>query len=295
MAILSTAALSITSPVGRAAIQSGMNPTTLIVGRFLLATFLLGITLYLSSPNQLGIERRGLVFCILAGSVNGVASLAYIWAISRMSASVTALIFSIYPLVVLILVAFRGEKFTALSMVRCGLGFLGVFLLLGPGGTVDRIGLALTLLAALAFSLYLVINQWYLSSYPTTTVTFYTLVSLTSFVTGFWLLRGAEWHPPGLSGWLSIAVLAFVGTYLARLTMFVAVRSIGSAQFALVGPLETLLTVVWSTIFLNERLSLSQWLGGGLILFSVLLAIFYVRKPQAPFSTLPRRPGEPVN
>ncbi|MCH8339483.1 MAG: EamA family transporter, partial [Chloroflexi bacterium] len=40
----------------------------------------------------------------------------------------------------------------------------------------------------------------------------------------------------------------------------------------LLGPLETLLTVIWSLLFLQERLSVVQWAGGGLILFGAVLA-----------------------
>jgi drug/metabolite transporter (DMT)-like permease len=37
--------------------------------------------------------------------------------------------------------------------------------------------------------------------------------------------------------------------------------------------LETLLTVIWSTLFLHERLTPLQWVGGALIMVSALLAI----------------------
>ena len=63
-----------------------------------------------------------------------------------------------------------------------------------------------------------------------------------------------------------------MGTYLAQMALFAAVRSIGSGQMALLGPLETLLTVIWSSLFLQERLSALQWAGGGLILFGAILA-----------------------
>jgi drug/metabolite transporter (DMT)-like permease len=55
--------------------------------------------------------------------------------------------------------------------------------------------------------------------------------------------------------------------------MFAAIRSLGSGQLALLAPTETLLTVIWSMIFLQERLTAWQWLGGLLILTSALLAI----------------------
>jgi len=50
------------------------------------------------------------------------------------------------------------------------------------------------------------------------------------------------------------------------------VREIGGAQFSLLAPLEMMLTVIWSVMFLQERLSAWQWVGGGLILVSAALA-----------------------
>jgi drug/metabolite transporter (DMT)-like permease len=44
---------------------------------------------------------------------------------------------------------------------------------------------------------------------------------------------------------------------------------------ALFSPLETLLTITWAMLFLQERLTLIQWLGGGLIILSMLLAFSY--------------------
>jgi len=76
-----------------------------------------------------------------------------------------------------------------------------------------------------------------------------------------------------MGGWLAVIALAIVSTYIARLAFFAAVGAIGGAQVSLLGPVETLLSVTWSVLFLQERLTLWQWLGGGLILISALLAV----------------------
>jgi drug/metabolite transporter (DMT)-like permease len=56
--------------------------------------------------------------------------------------------------------------------------------------------------------------------------------------------------------------------------MFVAaVDRIGGGQMTLLAPLETLLTLIWATAFLGERLAPLQLVGGALVLGSALLAI----------------------
>jgi drug/metabolite transporter (DMT)-like permease len=275
MAFLATLAYSTNSPIARALIVGGMNPTTMLAARYLLTALLLGVTLRLAWREQLKIDRRGLAICLLAGSVNGFSTLAYFWGLSRMSASISAMVFTVYPLVVLGLLALRGERFTLRSGVRVILGIAGVYLLVVPGGEIDALGVILVLLAAASFALSLVIVQWYLPDYSSMTVSYYTVIAISAVVAAFWLGQGAEWHAPGWQAWLAIIFLAVVGTYLSRLSMYKAVRGFGSFQMALFSPLETLLTLVWSMLFLQERLTTTQALGGGLIILSILLAFSF--------------------
>jgi drug/metabolite transporter (DMT)-like permease len=57
------------------------------------------------------------------------------------------------------------------------------------------------------------------------------------------------------------------------MALYTAVREIGSGQMALLNPVETLLSVISATTFLQEHLSLVQWAGSGVILVSMLLSI----------------------
>jgi drug/metabolite transporter (DMT)-like permease len=70
-----------------------------------------------------------------------------------------------------------------------------------------------------------------------------------------------------------IAILAFLSTFIARLTFVAAVDRIGGGQMTLLTPMETLLTVLWSMLFLQEHFTPLQWVGGALVLSSALLAI----------------------
>ena len=130
----------------------------------------------------------------------------------------------------------------------------------------------LVLLAAASFALALVIVQWYLPGYSSMTISFYTAITITVVASSFWLVQGAEWSFPGWQSWLALIFMTLVGTYLARLAMFKAVSGFGSFQMSLFSPLETLFTITWSILFLGERLTPTQWLGGVLIILSMLLA-----------------------
>ena len=68
---------------------------------------------------------------------------------------------------------------------------------------------------------------------------------------------------------------------LADPELVTSVRIIGGGQVALLNPLETFLTVIWSVLFLSESLTAVQWMGGGLILLSALLAIQRLRRARS--------------
>ena len=81
-------------------------------------------------------------------------------------------------------------------------------------------------------------------------VVFYVTGTMTIFVTGWWLLQGAVWIPPSPLGWLQVLMLAIVGapTLPPGLLCRYPRRN---GQLALLGPLETMLSVIWAVIFLH--------------------------------------------
>lgn len=273
MALFSSFAFSIATPVAKGAIDAGLDPATLLTLRLILSTLLLGGSIALAAPAYLRLERRGLLVCGIAGLSNGLGMLTYFLALARMDGSLAVMIFAISPLAALAMLALRGERFTRRHLLRLGIGLAGVYLLVGPAGRVDWLGVCLVLVTVFAFALHLALIQWFLQDYDARTITFYVVATMTVVNFGLWLTEQGEWHNPGWLGWFIIFVLAVVSTYLARLAMFEGVRHLGSGQMALLLPLETLLAVVWSVLFLGERLTFWEWVGGGLILLSALLAI----------------------
>ena len=266
-------------PLIRAAIDGGLNPTTLTMARFLLGVMLLGAVLGVAAPAHFRIDRYGLLFAGLTGLLNGISLLTFHWALTRVSASIASMLISTQPLFVLLLLSLRGEKFTYRNTVRMALGIGGIYLLIGPGGQVDSLGVLMVLFAVLVNAGQFVMIQWFLRDYGTWQVTVYYFTGGALFVSAIWLLQGVEWHVPGLVGWLFIGVLGLVGLGVRAATVG-AIRYIGSGQLALLNPLASLLAVVWSILFLSEKFSLVQWFGGLLIITSALLTIHRIRRAR---------------
>jgi drug/metabolite transporter (DMT)-like permease len=273
MAWLASTLFSTATPLSRWALLSGADTNVLLVGRMTLATALLGVTIAVTKPELFKADRRCFWVATIGGLVNALGMFCYFWALERLQASMASMIITLGPLIVLTLLVLRGEKVTYRHGVRLALALVGVYLLIGPSGDVDLVGVAWVLVAVGQFACQLVLIQWYLTDYDARTVTFYMLLAMTVATVGWWLLDGGEWRNPGMAGWITIVSLAVFGTYASRLLLFGAVARIGGGQMSMLSPVETLLTVVWSILFLHERFTPIQWVGGALILTSAALAI----------------------
>lgn len=289
IALLSTLASSGLSTIAKITVDLGLDSAVVLALRLVIATALVALTILAIRPALLRLPGRGLAVAVFGGAVAGAGQLAYFNALHDLSASVAAMLFALYPLAVLLLLALRGEAFTRRNWLRLALGLLGVYGLLGgEGGQVGWLGVALVAFSVFGFALLTALIQWYLKDADGMTVTLYTLAGMGLVnVLGWaaqalpWAAQTSPWVDPGPLGWLAILLLAVLVSYIGRLTYFFAIRHIGGGQTALLMPLEILLSVLWSLIFLGERLTPAQWLGGGLIVLSTALAI-----ERWPFSEL---------
>ena len=289
LVLLASVVLSTSPVVARSVMRSGMDPALLLMLRFWLATALLGALLALRAPALLRIDRYGLEKCMKAGLLAGLDTLAFFYALQRLDASLAVMLSSFYPLLVLLWLRLRGERFTLLDAIRLATGIVGVFFLTGLGQTAEWIGMALIGFSMLTYSLFIVVLPTLQPAIDTTTSAFYVISSQTVYFTLFWLVQGAHWQPPTTAGWLAVVWLAVFGVVLHRLLLFAGIARIGSAETALLAPVDILLTIIWSILFLGERVLALQWLGGSLILLSAMLALLRlshtslrVRRKRAP-------------
>lgn len=272
-AFAATFAGAIVTPLVRGAVVGGMDPITLLLLRLALSVVLISGTISIFDRRRLRIDRQGFYRLAVVGLISGVEICCFFWSLAFVDASMSAMIKSTQPLVVLLLLALGGEHLRSRHWLRLGLATVGIYFLVGPGGQVEPFGLFLLMLSLILYALQLVLVQWWFAGYHNQTITFYVTGFMTLVIVIWWWLQDISWQEPGLSDWIVIVVLAVVSTYLARLALFAAIRRIGSGQIALLWPLQTLLVIILSVLFLHERMAPLQWFGGSLVLISALLAV----------------------
>lgn len=239
----------------------------------IMTTLALVVTVWLTGRHLFRMPAHGRNWAFVLGISNAVGMFTYFWGLARLDASIAAMLMAVGPIFVLTVLALNGEPLTKRHVVRMALALTGLYLLIGPGGDVDMIGVLLIGGSMVTYTFNIVLTQWHLGGYDARASTLFNMISMTVALTLFWLLQGAPWTPLESADWFSIAVIALVSTYAARLTFFYSIKKIGGGQTSMLSPLETTLTVTWSVLFLGEWLTPLQWVGGLLVLSSALLAI----------------------
>jgi drug/metabolite transporter (DMT)-like permease len=287
---------------GKQAMQLGLPWQAVVAIRTAAAALLLLAALLAFRRRFLYIYPAGLLGCLLAGGINGIGSLFYYSALSRIDAGLGQLLYALYPLFVALWLWLDRQPPGRLTLFRLGLVVPAVLLLTQAGPTrLEPLGIFQMLAAAALYALHLPINQRVLYEMPAPTVTLYTLAAMTGVVlAASFLLPPARlsagapvWEtlPPGV---LQAAALPLAGmtlvTFLSRLALFAGVKRLGGMQTALLGLGELLVTLVLAHLLLGERFTLLQWCGAALLAAS--LALVAVEKPAARRSQ-PGRLGTP--
>lgn len=270
--ILSTFFLGWAPILGKFAYANGVTPFTLAALRTLVAVLLLwGWYLLFGRSYLKRITWQELLGCLAVGAVNGVGSLLYYSGLSRLDASRASFLNTLYVLWVVIFLAASGQPVGRLTLVRLGMAVTGVYILTGGGeGEPNWLGAMLMAASAATYGWHLVMGQWILADVPSQTASPYILTAMAITVG---LARLAQGKPiesiPG-AGWGTILALG-VTTVISRLLMFAGLRRLGGIETALISLLELVVSLVLAFLLLGERLTPLQWVGGLILVFSVLL------------------------
>jgi drug/metabolite transporter (DMT)-like permease len=263
--------------LGKLAYRGGVAPFTLAAFRTLVAAMLIWLAFVLFWRREIVISWRGLIGCISVGAVNGFGSLFYYTSLLRLDASRAAFLNTLYPLWVVLFLFASGQPLTLLTLARLTLSMLGVFLLTRSGpGELDWLGVMLMIASAAAYGWHLVLGQWVLADVPSRTATLYVLTAMAGVVGIARVIQGMHAHPRQpvepitTTGLLAIGALG-VTTALSRLAMFSGLQRVGGVETSLVGLLELLVSLVLAFLLLGERLTLVQWVGGILLVLSMVL------------------------
>jgi len=262
-----------TAPIfGKLAYRAHVPPITLVALRTVLAAATLWVLYLIFWRSAIRINWQNLMGCVGMGLANGVGSLLYYTGLTRIDASLAQLLYTLYPIWVFVFLIAAGHYVSRQSVFGLVLALVGVFAITYTGAQqVDILGVMLLLSSGACYGWHLVLGQWTLADVDSRTVTLYVLSTMAVVVAVARLLDGSSWTPISVEGWLAVAGLTILPTIAARLLVFAGLRNLGGAQTSLLGLAELFVALLIAFVWLGERLTPWQWLGGLLLITSVLL------------------------
>jgi drug/metabolite transporter (DMT)-like permease len=257
-------------------VVSAVSPAAFGVLRYSIATLVLGVLLW-RYEGSLRVRLRDLPRLGLVGGVGlGVYQLCFLAGISRISASLAALLLAVSPLLTAAVAAlWYHEPLGRRSVAVLAFSFGGVALVVlgaGPAGRASWLGALLILGAALCVALSAVWSTGVLRAYSSLRVTAWMCVAGTAIflpqgVPALLHTPAAAWSPQVVAAALSVVI---GGTILGNLAWNYAVQQIGATRTAVYTYMQPVVGVLIAVVALGERPGAAQALGGAIILLGLL-------------------------
>lgn len=261
--VVSACAFGAMAIFARVAYASGANVTGVLASRFAIAGLLLAAVMV--ATGRRWPRGRPLAVGVGMGAVGYVGqAVCFFAALQHASAGLVALLLYAYPtLVVLLSVAFLGERLTIVKAVLLAASFAGLAIMLG-GGQGTATGIALGLAAAAFYSAYIVVGARELGRVDALAST--TVVCLSAAVVlAFSSLFAQPAFPGAWWGWAAIGAIAVVSTVVAILAFFAGLKRVGPAVASIVSTFEPVVTVALAWSLLGESLTALQLAGGAIV------------------------------
>lgn len=248
---------------------------TALGGLSLLALFLIG-------GGRFTFHRKGTSICflILSGIAMGTSWMFLYEAYDRIGVSIGTLLYYCGPVIVMMTAPlFFKERLTLIKIGGFLLVLVGVLLVNGRAVSegMDLWGIGCGLLSAVTYAVMVICNKKASRIGGLENPTLQLLVSFATVALILGLRRGFGMTITAGSI-VPVLVLGLLGTGLGCYWYFSSLGGLKAQTVAAFGYLELLSAVVFSAIFLGERMDLLQWLGGGLIVGGAVLGEWKKKK-----------------
>lgn len=254
--------------------EGGMDADSVLFFRYLFALPILAIMIK-ARGRSFRVSRKELANLFVLGLLMSMSSLTLFLSYTYMDAGIASTLLFVYPIMVaLIMTAFFREKLSAATAFCIALASGGIGLLYksSDGSTLNLTGMALVMISALSYAIYIVaVNRKAMKNIATLTLTFYILmfgISLFAVRTGVnGLSTPDKWYL-----WGNLIALAVFPTAISFICTTRAIQDIGSTPTAILGALEPVTAVFIGVTVFGESLT-SRVLCGILMILSAVTII----------------------
>jgi drug/metabolite transporter (DMT)-like permease len=278
--VISVTAYSMFSIWVKSIQASGMPSLDLGLWRFGLAVPLIWALVALRHRPSAAATHQPPWKLVAMGLLLSANALLAFFGLERIPVSLFIMLFYTYPAMVAVVSLFLGERLPLVGWAALGLTLVGVALTLQPPGAgeppISPEGIALALINAVSTTVYFIVGSRVMQSGGSLLATGW---ALSGALLPFLLLiplrlmsgQPVLTLPATPAIWLNLLGLVVVSTTLANLFLNAGIQKLGAPRAAILGTIEPVLTVAWAVLLLGETMTPQRWLGGALIIVSVVI------------------------
>jgi drug/metabolite transporter (DMT)-like permease len=269
-------------------VHGGLDPQQLTLFRSLGTALFAGVVLLLTDRSGFRMRPRQLLVMAILG-VAGVALLqaSYAAALARLPVGIALLLeYTAVLLVAMVSFFVFREKVKARIWVAIGCVLVGLAIVARIwSSSLDPLGVALALVAAVTLTLYFVVGERQVSATSPLAVAFWTGL----FAAAFWALFSGWWRldpsvfvrPVQLGGAhggfdlpliVPLAATVVLGSFLPFLLSFSALKHLPATAAGIAASSEVIFAFLVAWLWLGEGLEAVQIVGAAVVLLGIVLA-----------------------
>lgn len=289
MVISAALLFALNGTVSKVVLQSGISPLELTQVRATGAFLGFAVVLAFARRPSLRLTRREVPYLVVFG-IAGVAFVQWLYfvAIGRLPIGIALLIEYLAPILIAIWAwavfkePVRRRIWAALVLALAGLSLV---VEIWSGVSLDGLGVAAALAAAVAYAVYVLMAERAVKRRDPASLTCYGFL----FAALFWAAVQPLWRFPAariddsvsllghlerfaLPVWLLMLYVVVAGTMITFLLVAAALRHISATRVGIVAMLEPVAASGVAFLWLGETFGTPQLIGGGIVLAAILLA-----------------------
>jgi len=270
LVLLSATAFGLMPFLAQIAYQSGVSLVSLLFLRFVIAAVVVG-AIALVRKQPLPDAPRQLRLVLVGGGGFVAQSLSFYGALLLLNPGLAVLLLYLYPSFVCLIESIaRHQRLQKRQWLALALSFCGLVLVVGAQWENELLGLALGVGSAIVYALYVILGGAILRESSLIGGGAIAFGSAAGMFGGMVWIDGIR-LPQNSSDWLAVVAIALVCTVVAIGALFAGIDRLGAPVVSVLSSWEVVVTIAIAASLFGEAIAIVQLIGGGLILWAVLL------------------------
>jgi len=254
-----------------------LNPVELLTLQYITAIVMLFFMCIIRHPKNLRPSKKSMKRLILLGTVgNTLMTVSLYSAMAYLDVAVATMLLYTYPaMVALFSFLFYKEKISKSKAAAIAGTFVGCFFVINNTWsktvTISYIGIGFGIMSAISYAFMNIYSKAIVDHLPPLVTTFYTtLFSIAALIVfNFDFLWKLTLLPQ--EALINTISLAFFCEIVPLTLLYAAIKHIGPVKASIISTLELPVSAIMAFLVMGEKLFPMQYVGIGLVLFSILL------------------------